>query len=285
MNSLGKILVHLDDSLDGDSRLKVARQVAQIRAASGSAPSDIEAIYATTPSYLAASMAYSEYSAGTVGMLMDADEKRSLQAKARFDQWAQTPGPRMSWVSVTNEMPSNSLLRHSWLADLLVLAQNNAADPGMSTVPRNLLANLIIDSGKPGLIVPYIGTMKSTLQNVMIAWKPTRESSRALSASILFLKNAKSLHLMADIPAAESDEFRRRFESYLRVNGVLVKPSFHSSFGADSGGEGLLSMAADVGADLLVMGCYGHSRTREFVLGGASRTILQSMTLPILMAH
>lgn len=285
MNSLGKILVHLDDSLDGDSRLKVARQVAQIRANSGTAPSDIEAIYATTPSYLAASMAYSEYSGGTVAMLMEADDKRCQQAKARFDQWAQTPGPRISWLSVTNEMPSNSLLRYSWLADLLVLAQNNAADPGMSTVPRNLLANLIIDSGKPGLIVPYIGSMKSTLQNVMIAWKPTRESSRALSASIPFLQNAKSLNIVADIPAAESDEFKGRLESYLRVNGVSVQPVFHSSFGADSGGEGLLSMAADAGADLLVMGCYGHSRTREFVLGGASRTILKSMTLPILMAH
>jgi nucleotide-binding universal stress UspA family protein len=285
MNSLGKILVHLDDSLDGDNRLKIARQVAQIRSNLGGAPSEIEAVYATTPSYLAASMAYSEYSAGTVAMLMEADDKRSLQAKTRFDQWAQTPGAKVTWVSITNEMPSNSLLRYSWLADLLVLAQNNAADPGMSTVPRNLIANLIIDSGKPGLIVPYIGSMKSTLQNIMIAWKPTRESARALTASIPFLQNAKSIHLMADIPAAESEEFKRRFESYLRVNGVSIKPSFHSSSGADAGGEGLLSMASDAAADLLVMGCYGHSRTREFVLGGASRTILQSMTLPILMAH
>ncbi len=285
MNSLGKILVHLDDSLEGDNRLKVARQVAQIRSNLGGAPSEIEAVYAATPSYLVASMAYSEYSAGTVAMLMEADEKRCQQAKARFDQWAQTPGQRISWVAESTEMPGNSLLKYSWLADLLVLAQNNASDPGMSTVPRNLIVNLIIDSGKPGLIVPYIGSMKSTLQNIMIAWKPTRESARALMAAIPFLQNAKTIHLVADIPGEESDHFRQRFESYLLVNGVSVKPSFHSSFGADAGGEGLLSMASDVAADLLVMGCYGHSRTREFVLGGASRTILQSMTLPILMAH
>ncbi len=182
-------------------------------------------------------------------------------------------------------MPANSLLRYSWLADLLVLAQSNASDPGMSAVPRNLLANLIIDSGKPALIIPYIGSMKSTLRNVMIAWKPTRESSRALSASIPFLINAKSIHLVADINPAESDDFRQRIESYLRANGVLEKPIFHSSFGLDGAGEGLLSMASDLAADLLVMGCYGHSRTREFVLGGASRTILKAMTLPILMSH
>jgi nucleotide-binding universal stress UspA family protein len=50
-------------------------------------------------------------------------------------------------------------------------------------------------------------------------------------------------------------------------------------------GEALLSLASDVGADLLVMGCYGHTRTREFLLGGATRTVLESMTLPVLMAH
>jgi nucleotide-binding universal stress UspA family protein len=55
--------------------------------------------------------------------------------------------------------------------------------------------------------------------------------------------------------------------------------------GGSTAGEALLSLAADVGADLLVMGCYGHSRARELVLGGASRTVLRSMTLPVLMAH
>jgi nucleotide-binding universal stress UspA family protein len=285
MNHLGKILVHLDDSLNGDVRLRLAQQIVKMRTSLGCPPSDIEAVYATTPSYLAASMAYSEYSMGTVAMLLEADEQRCGQAKERFDKWIELPGPKISWEAMTTEFPGNSLLSRSWLADLLILAQHNPTDSGMGAVPRNLLANLIIDSGKPGLIVPYIGSMKSTLQNVMIAWKPTRESSRALVASIPFLQTAKTLHVVADVAAADVGDFKRRIESYLKSNGVSIKPSFHSSFGAETGGEGLLSMASDVAADMLVMGCYGHSRTREFVLGGASRTILQSMTLPILMAH
>ncbi len=285
MNHLGKILVHLDDSHDGDLRLKVARQIVEMRTQLGGATCEIEAVYVTTPGYLTASMGYSEYSAGTVAILLEADEKRREQAKNRFDEWSSVPGPKVSWHSDIIDFPGISLLRHAWLADLIVFGQNNPSDPGMSTIPRNLIANLIIDSGKPGLIVPYIGSMKSTLQNVMIAWKPTREAAHALSASIPLLQTAKTLHLVADVAATDVEEFKRHFETYLRSNGVSLKPSFHSSFGADSGGEGLLSMASDVGADLLVMGCYGHSRAREFVLGGASRTILQSMTLPVFMAH
>jgi nucleotide-binding universal stress UspA family protein len=266
-------------------RIKLARQIVQMRTELGGVPSNIEALYATSPGYLTASMGYAEYSANTIAILLEADEKRREQAKMRFDQWSAVPGPHVSWQSDINDFPGNSLLKHSWLADLIVLGQNNPADPGMSTIPRSLIANLIIDSGKPGLIVPYIGSMKSTLQNVMIAWKPTREAAHALSASIPLLQTAKTLHLVADVAATDVEEFKRHFETYLRSNGVSLKPSFHSSFGADAGGEGLLSMASDVGADLLVMGCYGHSRAREFVLGGASRTILQSMTLPVFMAH
>jgi nucleotide-binding universal stress UspA family protein len=152
-------------------------------------------------------------------------------------------------------------------------------------VEKSFPSSLIIDSGKPALILPFIGSMKSTLQNVMIAWKSSKESSRALSAAIPFLQNAQKIHLVADIPQLESDEFMRRFELYLRANGITVKPSFQKSSGLNADGEMLLSRVADAGADLLVMGCYGHSRTREFVLGGTSRTILESMTLPTLMAH
>jgi nucleotide-binding universal stress UspA family protein len=285
MNSFGKILVHLDDSLECDRRLDLAQQVANIGSDSGATSSVVEAVYASTPSYLASTMAYGEYSAVTFSILIEADEKRRNQAKLRFDAWAEKSDGYASWNAEIMEMPGYSLLRHSWLADLLVLGQYNASDSGMHTIPKNLIASLVMDSGKPALILPFIGSLKSTLQNVMIAWKPTRESANALSASLPFLQNAKSIHLVADVQQDVSEEFRGRFEAYLRANGILIKPSFQSSYGISAGGEELLSRSVDLGADLLVMGCYGHSRAREFVLGGASRTILESMTLPILMAH
>jgi nucleotide-binding universal stress UspA family protein len=285
MNSLGKILVHLDDSPSGEGRLALARQVALIRAKLTGLPSDIEAIYAVTPSYLSSTFAYSEYSGSTFNMLLEADVKRRDRAKAHFDQWTQTAGPAITWHDGSKEALASSFLNRSWLSDLLVLGQFNPAEGGINNVEKSFPSSLIIDSGKPALILPFIGSMKSTLQNVMIAWKSSKESSRALSAAIPFLQNAQKIHLVADIPQLESDEFMRRFELYLRANGITVKPSFQKSSGLNADGEMLLSRVADAGADLLVMGCYGHSRTREFVLGGTSRTILESMTLPTLMAH
>jgi nucleotide-binding universal stress UspA family protein len=285
MNSIGKILVHFDDSVDSEQRLKLARQVAQMRANNGGAPSAVEAVYSTLPDYLAAYSAFSEFSSESIGVLLASDARRAQEARARFDQWIQAPGPGATWVSAVNEMPGNFLLSRSWLVDFLVLGQNNSNDASKSMLPRNLLADVILDSGKPCLIVPYIGASNSTLKNIMIAWKDTRESSRALVAAMPFLQNANSIHVVADVPPLKLQEFEVHFSSYLVANGISTKPIFRSNSGPDIGGNSLLSSAADVGADLLVMGCYGHSRVREFVLGGVTRTILQSMTLPVLMVH
>jgi nucleotide-binding universal stress UspA family protein len=99
------------------------------------------------------------------------------------------------------------------------------------------------------------------------------------------------LHLAAAVHVAsrpEEDEadmhHAAALASWLRVQGVSATQHEHR-LGAGDVGEALLSLAADVSAELLVMGCYGHSRAREWVLGGASRSILRSMTLPVLMSH
>jgi nucleotide-binding universal stress UspA family protein len=116
----------------------------------------------------------------------------------------------------------------------------------------------------------------------MVAWKATRESARALGAAIPLLRGASSVSIAIDenTPRAEQD----LLQAYLHRHGVQAAshllPGTHST-----AGEAILSLAADVGAELVVMGCYGHSRAREFVLGGASRTVLDSMTVPVLMAH
>lgn len=119
----------------------------------------------------------------------------------------------------------------------------------------------------------------------MIAWKPTRESAHAVTAAIPFLRHSKRIHLTLSDEDGAIAEQATALEGYLRLHGVQAPIQRHSSVSAETPGDGLLSLAADVGADLLVMGCYGHSRARKLVLGGASRTVLKSMTLPVLMAH
>jgi nucleotide-binding universal stress UspA family protein len=285
MNHIGKILVHFDDSLDSEHRLNLARQVAQMHVNVGGLPSAVEVVYVTLPDYLAAYSVFSAFSAGAIGVVLEADTQRAQEARARFDHWVQSPGPRVNWISTINEMPQNFLLSRAWFSDLIVLGQNNPNDTGAIRIPTNLLADLIVESGKPCLIVPYIGSNRSTLKNILIAWKYTRESSSALTAAIPFLQNANSIHVVADIPPEKLQEFSLQFSSHLSANGVEIKPTFRSNAGTDLDGDNLLSIASDVDADLLVMGCYGHSRTREFVFGGVSKTILKTMTLPILMIH
>jgi nucleotide-binding universal stress UspA family protein len=285
MNHIGKILVHFDDSVDSEHRLALARQVAQMHVKVGGFPSTVEVVYVTLPDYLAAYSTFAAFSAGSIDLLLEEDTQRAQEARARFDRWVQSPGPSVNWISTINEMPQNFLLSRAWFSDLIVLGQDNPADLSNIKTPRNLIANLIVDSGKPCLIVPYIGASRSTLKNIMVAWKHTRESSSALTAAIPFLQNASSIHIVADVPPAKLQEFSLQFASHLSANGVTVKPTFRSNTGTDLEGNDLLSIAADIGADLLVMGCYGHSRTREFVLGGVSRTILKTMTLPVLMVH
>ncbi len=90
---------------------------------------------------------------------------------------------------------------------------------------------------------------------------------------------------MSEADSRHNPSIDRELRNYLDAHGIATKAERHAAAASEAPGESLLSLAADVGADLLVMGCYGHSRTRELVLGGASRTVLNSMTLPVLMAH
>jgi nucleotide-binding universal stress UspA family protein len=117
---------------------------------------------------------------------------------------------------------------------------------------------------------------------VMVAWKATRESARALSAAMPLLQSAQSVRVALD--GDTTPLHRDLLLAHLHRHGIQATTHELSS-SPSSAGEAILSMAADGGADLIVMGCYGHSRAREFVLGGASRTVLESMTVPVLMAH
>jgi nucleotide-binding universal stress UspA family protein len=129
-------------------------------------------------------------------------------------------------------------------------------------------------------VIPYADVCPTLGREPLIAWKATREAARAVTAAIPLLQRARQIHLVA-----EDDGDAPELEAYLRLHGVQAPLQRRAAVRAASAGDDLLSLAADAGADLLVMGCYGHSRARELVLGGASRTVLKSMTLPVLMAH
>ena len=279
MNTLRSILLHLDASPRSGVRLLLARELALQHEAA------LTAMYAVSPSYLTVPFALSEGSAGILPMLEQIDTERRVAARALFDREQSTVTPTVRWADLGTEPLIAGFATQALYADLLVLGQSDPSDPLAGGLPSDFVEAVLIASGKPALIVPYAGAFTSIGRDVLVAWKPTREAARAVASALPLLQRARSVHVVGQsIDANERPDGQLNLAGYLRSHGIEPKLKVHGNAPAETG-EGLLSLAADVQADLLVMGCYGHSRARELVLGGASRTILGSMTLPVLMAH
>ena len=140
----------------------------------------------------------------------------------------------------------------------------------------------------PVLVVPYAGRYETVGRRVLIGWSATREAARAVSDAMPLLAAAEIVTVLT-IDAREGTDAHGELPGadislHLARHGVKAEIERTVSAGIPAG-DVLLSRAADLGADLLVIGAYGHSRVRELLLGGVTRSILQSMTLPVLMSH
>jgi nucleotide-binding universal stress UspA family protein len=144
----------------------------------------------------------------------------------------------------------------------------------------------LFQSGRPVIVVPYIQRAGLTLERVLVGWDGSRTAARAIGDAIPFLTRAKAVDLIiVATERAERDEITgAAMAQHLARHDVRVDVKRIVASDTDVANT-LLSYAADVSADLIVMGGYGHSRLREFILGGATRGILQSMTVPVLMSH
>jgi nucleotide-binding universal stress UspA family protein len=136
------------------------------------------------------------------------------------------------------------------------------------------------------LVVPYIQRAGLTLDHVMLCWDGSRSAARAAGDAMPFIRRSNLVQIVVvGSEVAKSDEIRGAdIASHLARHGAKVELNRINTTETDVAGI-ILSQAADESADLLVMGGYGHSRVREFILGGVTRGILSSMTLPTLMSH
>lgn len=276
-NEIRNILVHLDGPRRAEERLLLGRQLAAAHGAS------VRVLYAAVPAALMVPMAGE--SAGLMAETLVAfDEDRRESARRIFDACMRQPGPRASWSQVSDIAAQGTFARSAMYCDLMVLGQHDPSEPGRS-VPPHFVEGVLMQSGKPAIVVPYTGPSGADISTVAIAWKETAEAARAVSAALPLLKKARRVHVLswggepAGVDAPWPD-----LPGYLALHGIECE--WHPNGPEQSGiGEQILSRCADLSADLLVMGCYGHSRSREWVLGGASRTLLESMTLPVLMSH
>jgi nucleotide-binding universal stress UspA family protein len=192
----------------------------------------------------------------------------------------------MEWRAVGGE-PVTMALREAREAGLIVAGQYDPSGPG-SFVAHQFLESLILEAGRPVLVIPFAGVFPTVGTRVMLAWNGSPEATRALHDPIPLIAGAQVRILNVQTTSkemrADATPCSHAARTLMRY-GVAVEVE-HGTGGSDlTIGELLLSRTADFNADLIVMGTYSHGHVRELVLGGVTRTLLASLTVPVLMSH
>jgi nucleotide-binding universal stress UspA family protein len=221
-----------------------------------------------------------------IGQIMAESEKTARAAITRFEAAAKRSElASESHLVVDREYgAAETFAEFARHFDLSIVGQSEDDGPDNDLIIEAALFN----TGRPVLVVPMIQTAGLKLDRVLCCWDGSRGAARAVNDAIPFLKKAKVVEVFSVANERERDaqDAVRGVEiaDHLARHGVKVEIETLPAPDIDVANT-ILSHVADISADLMVMGGYGHSRFREFVLGGVTREILQSMTLPVLMSH
>jgi len=213
------------------------------------------------------------------------NDKAAAAAIAKFEAAAKRAGVSFETRTVTAGL-AGAADKFGAMARRFDLSVIGQADPAKSAPEELIVEGALFGSGRPVVVVPYIQKSGIKLDRVMVAWDASRNAARAVADAMPFLHKAKTIDVV--IVASErpkSDEIPGAdIGHHLARHGLKVDVKRIVASGTDVANT-ILSHAADTSADFIVMGGYGHSRLREFILGGATRGILSSMTVPALMSH
>ena len=207
--------------------------------------------------------------------------------KERFERQLRQDGLRGEWRTVDSlySEVAPSLMEHGRTADLIMVSQ--IAENPVADIESELVENVIMESGRPVLIIPQKGALVE-VKSVVAGFNATREATRALFDGLPLLRSAKDVRvvwvdpyrersLSGEMPGAEAAEALARHGVKATAEGLAA--------GDSNAGEALLKHVNDLGAELLVMGAYAHSRMREYIFGGATRHVLAHANVPVLMSH
>ena len=274
------ILVHLDDTPRAPLRLDVAVRLAVAHDA------QLVGVYlvpGTDFTPFTAAMIPSDI----VQRRLEAAESAQEAAEAMFRDAAAHAGmEEPDWRAPAGDSRQAAVV-HARYADLAVLGQPPRNEPDYAFA--NELSNAVVmGSGRPVLFVPASGVGNALGARIMIGWKDTRESARAVADSVPFLRKADQVSAVTVSAKSEEGLFDRvaekQLEAFLARHGVSTTVK-HVAAANGHEGEALLAEAADANADLLVIGGYSRPRIAELMWGGVTRTILHSMSVPVLMSH
>lgn len=282
---LKDILVHVDDARGHESRLRIACELARRNGA------HLTGVFVIDPVSVAAFAAPAGADVAQIEAFEIIQEQHraarlavASRLAAAFKSAADAAGIVSEWRLAEGDVAELVTLNARY-ADLAIVGQT---DPDYPSATAPVPESALLGSGRPVLVVPYVGKFDTVGRRVLAAWNASREAARAVNDALPLLQDADAVTVLRVNPARDAagagEVPAADIAHHLARHGVKAEAAY--TVAEDIGvGNVLLSRAADLGSDLIVMGGYGHSRLREFVLGGATRTVLGHMTVPVLMSH
>jgi len=208
------------------------------------------------------------------------EREKCEASQAIFDAAASGMRNRAEWR--TAEGDTVGLLQlHGRHTDLVIMGQ---AEPG-DGAHEEVVGRVVLSLGRPVFVVPYVGAPQTLGQRILVAWDGSRTAARAVGDAIGMMQGADAVSVLSLNPdESHADMAGVDIAAHLARHGITVDAQHLSAADVEVGAM-LLSRAADGGADMIVMGAYGHARWRELVLGGVTEHILAHMTVPVLLSH
>lgn len=231
-------------------------------------------------------MADGFYSGDIVREDTECIEQEGRTAEAEFRKAMTDPAKTLDWsMAVTTSALSERIASATGTADLLVVGVDQKGDEFSHPSRRVDVDDLVMQTGRPVLVVPF-GVEKFEFRSALVAWKNSREARRALTDALPLLRLMDKVVIaeIADVSVqGPAQAGLDKMVGWLAKHGVTAVPRLVLAAGFDS--DRLITLADDVGAELIVAGAYGHSRFREWVLGGVTRDLLRHGGRCLLLSH
>jgi len=268
------ILLHVDATPASVARLTLAHALADRHGAR------ITALFGVRPYVSRATFAYS---AGAALRAAAEEGVPHEHERARLRELLAEHEPECAWCEVAGDSVRHGFVAEAIYADLLILGAPPGGDDE-GAAPVGFVEAVILESVTPAIVVPYPERQETMGERVVVAWNGSASAARALKAALPLLRKAASVHVAIWGPQPPAAPFSRiDVGIWLRRHGIEAE--LHSSPSTAHVANELAALASEVRADLIVMGCYGHSRIREQVFGGVTRALLATLPVPILMTH
>lgn len=280
--ALKDILVHLDETAASPARLRLAAELAR---RNGAHLVGLFVVDVMLPVLAASDASSGAVLAEMIDRMRNDALAEAAKVEAAFNETIRREGLSGEW-RLAEGSGAELVSLHARYADLTVLGQASP-DDGLPTATA-ILSAALFDSGRPVLVVPYAGDFATIGTRVLIGWNASAQAARAANDAIPVIAPGAKVIVSSVNPRrgidGHGEEPGADIARHLARHGLAVEVE-HTVAPEVGAGDLLLNRASEISADLIVMGAYGHSRLRETILGGVTRTLMKQMTAPVLMAH